>query len=131
MVKDRVAAIILNNKKMLLVTGYDELYYWTPGGKIEEGEAHEACLRRELKSELNIEMTSLKHYGTYKLINKVENEMQVNNYYLVQYEGEFKPGDEITKTIWYSKQNFLDKSPRISEGVETTLIPKLIQDGFF
>jgi len=35
MLPDRVAALIVKGKKLLLVTGYDEKFYWTPGGKID------------------------------------------------------------------------------------------------
>jgi len=128
MIKDRVAAIVIKNKKILLVTGYEEKFYWTPGGKVEKRESHENCLKRELKSELNIEIISLKHYVTCKLINEVKNQVQKNHYYLIQTKNIPKPSGEITKMIWRSKQDFLTKKLRISKGVETYLIPKLLQD---
>ena len=48
MLPDRIATLIVKNKKLLLVIGYDEKSYWTLGGKIEEKESHETCLKREL-----------------------------------------------------------------------------------
>ena len=128
MFPNRVAAIILKDKKILLVTGYEEKFYWTPGGKVDGDENNESCLRRELASELAIEPVSIKHYITVTMQNEVKGGMQKNHYYLVQYGGEIKPGEEITKYIWYSRQNFLDKRPRVSEGTATHLIPKLIED---
>ncbi len=32
-IRDRIGAVILKDKKLLLVTGYEETIYWTPGGK--------------------------------------------------------------------------------------------------
>ena len=127
MLPDRVAALIVRNKRLLLITGYDEKFYWTPGGKIEGKESHETCLKRELYSELNIKVTSFKHYLTVMLPNQIKGRMQKNHYYLVQYNGKIKPKQEITKTIWYSKQNFLDKDISVSEGFVNKVIPKLIE----
>ncbi len=130
MLPDRVAALIVKDRKLLLVTGYDEKVYWTPGGKIEGGESYETCLKRELYSELNIKVISSKHYMSITLPNQIKGEMQENHYYLVQYNGKIKPKQEITKTIWYSKQNFSDKDIPISEGFLNKVIPKLIENNF-
>ncbi len=130
MLPDRVAALIVKDKKLLLVTNYDEKFYWTPGGKIDGEESQEACLKRELYSELNIKVTSFKHYLTIHLHNPINGGMQKNHYYLVQYNGKIKPKQEITKTIWYSRQNFLDKDISVSEGFANEVIPKLIEDNY-
>ena len=130
MLSDRVAALIVKDKKLLLVTGYDEKFYWTPGGKIDGVESHETCLKRELYSELNIKVTSFKHYLTITLPNQIKGGIQKNHYYLVRYNGKIKPKQEITKTIWYSKQNFLDKDISVSEGFTNEVIPKLIDNNY-
>ncbi len=128
MMKDRVAAIIIKDNKILLVTGYDEKFYWTPGGKIEKKESHEKCLKRELKSELNVNLISIKKYADYESINEIKNKLQKTYYYLVQIERPPKPQDEVTKIIWYSKQNFLNKNPKVSKGNENFLMPSLLKD---
>ena len=130
MLPERISAIIIENKKLLLVTGYEEKFYWTPGGKIEGKESHEKCLKRELLDELGIKLIKMKHYATLNLINEIKKENQINHYYIVEYTGKIKPKNEITKFIWYSKTNFLDKKPRVSKGIETDLIPRLLGDNF-
>lgn len=40
--------------------------YVVPGGKIEDGEAEEDALRREIREELGIEITDLHRVGEYK-----------------------------------------------------------------
>mgnify|MGYP000156122761 CR=1 FL=1 len=75
-------AIIVNAKKKVLVTQRSALMplplKWEfPGGKIEVGETAEACLIREIKEELNIEILitgSLPpndHQYPYKLIRLI------------------------------------------------------------
>ena len=92
MLPERVAAIIIKERKILLVTGYKGTFYWTPGGRMEEKEAQEDCLKRELLEELSVTLTSMKHYITLTLLNEIKNEKQVNHYYLVSYKGKIKAG---------------------------------------
>ena len=53
-------AIIIQNKKVLIARrAPNEKFagFWEfPGGKIENNETHESCLRRELNEEFNIEV---------------------------------------------------------------------------
>lgn len=75
------AAIIKKNNKILIaqISKKDKLSsMWEfPGGKIEEGETPEECLKREIKEELDIEVSigqffdeSIYHYegGSIKLL---------------------------------------------------------------
>lgn len=50
--RTRIAAIIIKDKKLLLLKGKGYKELWTPGGKIELGESDEECLKRELKEEI-------------------------------------------------------------------------------
>lgn len=62
-----VAAIICNdNKYFATQRGYGEFKDWWefPGGKIEQGETPEEALHREIKEELDIEITIDTHLVT-------------------------------------------------------------------
>jgi len=65
-----VAAIIIHNNKILCVQrnlnkyDYISLKYEFPGGKIEIGESRETALLREIKEELNMEITILNEFLT-------------------------------------------------------------------
>ena len=129
MLPDRIGALIIKDKKLLLVTGYEEKFWWTPGGKIEEGETPEACLKRELFEELGIDLKSMKEFFTMKGSNEALGEEQTVHYYLADYSGDIIPKEEITKTRWFSKQDFLNKEPRASKKLMNRVIPKLIEAG--
>jgi len=72
MVLPFVVALITNRKGEILI-GQDSSSkkkpypgYWNlPGGKLEEGESTEDCIKREIKEELGVKVTSLKFIGTY------------------------------------------------------------------
>lgn len=56
-----------NNNCILVFEGYDkakdEIFYRPLGGGIEFGEKSEDAVRRELKEEINIDITNLKYLG--------------------------------------------------------------------
>ena len=72
MVLPFVVALITNRKGEILI-GQDtnskkKPYpgFWNlPGGKLEKGESTEDCIKREIKEELGVKLTSLKFIGTY------------------------------------------------------------------
>lgn len=61
-------AIITNEDKILITqrsqTDKLSLKWEFPGGKIEEGETPEACLKREIMEELNLDIDILKCIGS-------------------------------------------------------------------
>lgn len=58
--KQIAAGIIIHNGKVLIAQrrrGKDLAFYWElPGGKLEEGETLEQCLRRELIEEMDLQI---------------------------------------------------------------------------
>lgn len=77
-----------------------------PGGKVEEGELPEDCLIRELKEELNIDVTSFKDYYSYvyraKNLTLIIHAFIVNNYI-----GNMK-NYEHDKLNWIKPQDFAE-----------------------
>jgi|SRR5690606_6455442 len=102
--RDRVAGLIIKDGKLLLVTGYNADYYWTPGGKIDEGEDHETALKREIKEELGIEVSNPRYFTKMDYINPASNKEQTSYYYLVDFEGEIKPDQEVTGYRFFNKE---------------------------
>lgn len=74
-----IAAIILKDQKVLIARRGSEKHlagYWEfPGGKLEENETEEECLKREIKEELGVEilvdsffMKNQHKYGTKEIL---------------------------------------------------------------
>lgn len=123
--RQRVGALIIKGKKLLLVTGEQADYYWTPGGTVDAGETDAQTLARELSEELGLRLKSYKSY--------IDLEFPKDNvrshFYLVEIDGEIKPGNEISKIRWYSKSDFKKGQPVISPWLNK-VIPKLIEEKF-
>lgn len=78
--RTRVAGIIIKDKKILFLKGINSNDLWTPGGGLEEGETNEDCLRRELKEEINVNLTTaklFKEYNSTSFYNKDLNLKQI------------------------------------------------------
>ncbi len=64
-IRIRVAAIILNKKKEVLLVNHQKKrksYWLFPGGGVEYGEKIEDALKRELKEELSLEMHKISNF---------------------------------------------------------------------
>jgi 8-oxo-dGTP diphosphatase len=132
--KKRISAVIIQDGKMLFVTGFNEQWYWTPGGKNKHEEAPEETLIRELKEELGLEVKNSKYYLSYitpkfnEEFKDIGEKIQVDCY-LVEVNGSPIPNQEITNFFWWSKSEIMEnESKLLGNEIKEQLIPKLIQD---
>jgi len=89
---DVAAAIIENEAGSILIArrkaGKSQAGLWEfPGGKIEPGESIEACIRRELMEELQIEIAIKSYFGTH------EHPYETANIRLIAYKVTYLRGD--------------------------------------
>lgn len=128
---DRIGAILIRNKKLLLVTGSDTGYFWLPGGKRNENETHFQALTREVDEELGIKI-KLKEEGPYIEYTDAREHVfyPIKNYcYLSDFKGTIKVKNEITEMGWFSKEDIDNGACRALRRIKDSLIPKLIEDG--
>jgi 8-oxo-dGTP diphosphatase len=125
---EKVGAIIIENRHLLLVSGNNKSFYWTPGGKIEKEESPEQALQRELTEELSVKANDLKPYFEYLSKNEEDGRVRKVFCFLVAYEGEINQNNEIDRTLWLTKKDYLNNIFPIQMGVSIHLIPKLIED---
>lgn len=67
MPKNGSFAIILNEKKQVLLCMRDDIPLWNlPGGGVEDGESFKEALRREVREEIDVDIEIVRQTGTYK-----------------------------------------------------------------
>ncbi len=105
MLKVLTAALIIENKKLLLVKNikHGTIRVEPPGGKKEFNETLEECVIREVKEELGLEIDPIKLFGIYKT-NSPEGDFNVNMYLARIIGGTIvlKEPKKIADYGWYS-----------------------------
>lgn len=125
----KAGALIIKNKKLLIVKPKGKPYYINPGGKYEQKEDAEACLKREIKEELTSDVSSLKHYKTYKFERAAHSNFPlILELFFVEIVGETVASSEIEKIEWLTKEDFFNKKYNVAPSF-FTYIPDLIKDG--
>ncbi|MBS3099575.1 NUDIX hydrolase [Candidatus Pacearchaeota archaeon] len=112
--RKRVAAIIIEDKKILLVRDNWADFFSLPGGLVEEDENPEIALYRELEEELKIKVEILKLYHSYNCINTKFNLLQNDINYLVSLIRTPRASSEIAEMRWFSKENIQSEKAKIS-----------------
>ena len=85
MLMDRVRAIIIDERKVLLVTSQGASKYWSPGGHQNKSESHQRTLERELMEELNLKLKDMRLIVS--LDSESATEEGCSHYYLCTTEG--------------------------------------------
>lgn len=103
---DKLAFIYIKNQEILMALSKGKDTYYIPGGKRKENETDNKALSREVKEELNIDLseTSIKHYGTFiaQAHGKAEGVMVQMTCYTANFTGEIKPSSEIQDLAYYT-----------------------------
>jgi len=124
----RVAAIIIQNNKLLMVKSDKFKELWTPGGKLEPGESDIACLTRELKEEIDVKLVSAKFFKEYTCPSPYfPNTITTNRIYLATISGVPTPGHEIHQVIWLSRDDIQNKKYPTIKIYEDEMFPDLIK----
>jgi 8-oxo-dGTP pyrophosphatase MutT (NUDIX family) len=103
---DKLALIILKNRKVLFARSKDKDAWFSPGGKREEGETDQEALVREIKEELGVDLKpeTLEYYETFQAQahGKPEGTMVKITCYTGQFDGKMSPQSEIDELGWLS-----------------------------
>ena len=130
--RKRIGALIIIDKKLLLVSGHKSDIYWTPGGKIEENENDEECLRRELLEEVGMRLVSCKFFKEYNYMSLLlPDTYTISRIYLAEAAGDPVISNEIDSFIWLSREDYLAGKHNLMYVVKDQVIPELIEKGLF
>ncbi|MBI3190517.1 NUDIX domain-containing protein [archaeon] len=121
----KIAAIILENRKFLVVRDGSQDFFKMPGGKIERNESDEECLQRELMEELSIIPKETEFIGSAMGVTPNGEDIEII-FWLADYDGTIKPDNEINEVLFidscYNKEKI-----KLVKNLDTYLIPKLLE----
>lgn len=126
--KERVGAIIVREGKLLLVTGYDLAYWWTPGGGKEEGETDQQALERELREELGVAVSLGERYHSFIAPPDASRGELQSTYYLAQLARDGIPQAEVTHAGWFSREELEDGTVSLFPIFAREVLPRLVAD---
>lgn len=121
----RAGALIIRDKRILLVSNDELGLYWTPGGRLNEGEDYQQALRRELAEELGVKIKAA------QLFSQVSHDYTPTaKYFLVDVAGEPAPvSKEVTKVGWFSRQDIESGDTKVTPNFTKEIFPQLIEAG--
>lgn len=118
------AAVVLEEGRLLLVSKHAAPnVFYLPGGKPEDGEPAEDCVRRELEEELGVTPAALEFLETVEAEAALERVAMRMDVYRAALAGEPAPAAEIAAMTWYADgEPFAGRlAPAISGGVLPSL----------
>lgn len=122
----KIGAIILRDKKILV--GKKGNKFIIPGGRIEVGENHVDCLRRELREELEVDLISQEFFGTFEDDAALDPGKKIKmEVYMVDISGELKASSEIEELRFIDSKN--DSNIKLGSIIEKFVIPDLMNKG--
>ncbi len=112
----KVAAVILQDRKMLLVRKGTSNTYVSPGGRPEPGDSNpEATLRRALKAELAADIAKVRPFKVFTE-KATSGEAQVlMDTYIVQLASPPKEGPAVADLVWVASNSSRPMAPIVKE----------------
>lgn len=127
----KYAAAIIRDRKILFVRDKGEDFFKNVGGKIENNETSEECLKREINEELGVDLINTPQYYFSLPVTKAANNPDVTieiHLYKCEIEGNPKPSAEIEELHWLSKQEFEQDKIKLTYQIKDFIVPRLIAD---
>ncbi|AOM42450.1 NUDIX hydrolase [Xenorhabdus hominickii] len=123
----KCAAIIVKNKKLLVVRKHKTSAYISPGGKIEGNESQIECLTREIQEEIGVTFTNPIHFSVDYSKSIFEDELIEINSWLIEIKGNPSPCSEIVDLKWITSKE--SEQIQIGSIFKDNIIPKLKKIG--
>ena len=112
----KVAAVILQDRKMLLVRKGTSSTYVSPGGRPEPGESNpEVTLRRALKGELSADIARCRPFRVFTERASSGEAQVLMDTYIVQLASPPKEGPAIADLVWVAANSSRPMAPIVKE----------------
>lgn len=125
----KIAALIINEGKILLTRENGKEIWLLPAGKTKPGEDNIECLKRELAAEMGVEIASSEFYSTFRDISEATGEPLTLHCYFTNITGKPKASNGLEEVRWVGRSDFLDSKIRVARSLQKQVLPALIIEG--
>jgi 8-oxo-dGTP diphosphatase len=101
-------AVLIEGNKILLIKRSKEPgkgQWAVPGGRIEDDETAEDCMKREMKEETGLDIDIIRLIGLYSDPARDPRKIIAASYLVKRTGGELKPGDDAGEVSWHSLED--------------------------
>ncbi len=122
---DKVGAIILQSRRLLIARNKDKEMFFLPGGQREGEETDVETLRREVFEELGVTARAPIFYREFMTPNHdFSQELRIRAYF-INIEGTPEASSEVGELAWVDRYNY--EEYKLGNALKV-IIPKLIKD---
>jgi 8-oxo-dGTP diphosphatase len=123
--------ILIKDNKALVLRDRDEDTFFTPGGRIDQGETAAQTIIRELEEEISIivKESDLQEFGTYNhpMGTDTTKMLDMTVFLIKSWSGEITPNNEIEELKWIDSHN-VDET-KLGSIFKEELLPRLLEQG--
>jgi ADP-ribose pyrophosphatase YjhB (NUDIX family) len=123
-----VAAMIINDGKILMTRSEGKEMWSLPTSQPKPGEDYLACLIRWLSEKMGIKPTKTEFYSSFRDMEDFTGEPLSVHCYFVTTEDKPKMANG-TEFRWVTKSDFLDSKIRVIRSLQKQVLPALIIEG--
>lgn len=125
----KVAAVVIEDDKFLMVRKNGKDIWTSLGGHIEEGETEEEALLREIEEELNCKGYILRKLGDFEARAAHDDAIVRLSTYLVKLEGNPKINDPELAEFRFLPENYASQGIKLPESIVDGVLPYCIKEG--
>ncbi|MCL5430465.1 MAG: NUDIX domain-containing protein [Candidatus Marsarchaeota archaeon] len=129
-VKHKSCAVIIKDKKFLVVRNVGRSIWTSPGGHVENGETADQSVKRELGEELGFIPSKVEPYGEIETKSPIEKDVVMKlSFFIVHPNREFKITDpEIGELMWVDSK-YKGEDGELIDSLKGWLTERLLKDG--
>lgn len=124
----KIAAVVINDNKFLMVKKFGKDIWTSLGGKLEHGETEEQALIREIKEEMSCGAEIIKKLGDFKSKAVFDDALLILSVYLVNLKGDIIFNDPELEEYKFISKNYKEESIKLPDSIEKEVIPYCIRE---
>jgi 8-oxo-dGTP diphosphatase len=125
----KIAAVVIQDDKFLMVRKHGKDVWTSLGGKPEAGESEEQALLREIREEVGCGARVLRKLGDFEAKAVFDDALVRLSTYLVELEGEPLIQDPELEEFRFLSKDYREKGIKLPPSIEEQVIPYCIKEG--